>query len=72
VDQAGWQQGTHHQSPAWTQPFFGGNLGGPIINNKLFFFKTNVERNPVDLSVGGGGRGVFKRPTAAGLGAIAG
>jgi hypothetical protein len=56
------------KNPRYDSNRYGGNFGGPIIKNKLFFF-TDFERQPVGLT---GSSGIpLLSPTTAGLAAIA-
>jgi hypothetical protein len=60
--------GTPNSNPRYDFNRWGGNVGGPIIKNKLFFF-TSWEQYALGQAASPGG---ISAPTAAGLATIAG
>jgi outer membrane receptor protein involved in Fe transport len=62
------QTGVITEKPAFTDPRYGGTIGGPILKNKLFFFGA-YQREPINQQASGV---AYTAPTAAGLTQIAG
>ncbi|HEY6122013.1 MAG TPA: TonB-dependent receptor, partial [Pyrinomonadaceae bacterium] len=61
------QTGVITQKPPFTDPRYGGTIGGPILKNKLFFFGA-YQREPINQQASGV---AYTAPTAAGLSQIA-